>query len=164
MIRQPVTKTMIMKTTACALGLALALVSCLDIEDRPALSMLGEVNSLALTTEDTLVITRAVTNSGRNDMWLNAAADAYEMTASGGARVCDAAAMLALTAPENVRVPAGQGVVDQRKFPLADLPNCAPGTYAIAFVAHFRESEDAPDSFTLRTSSSTFVLTAPPAP
>ena len=102
---------MVMKKIAYGLGLAIALVSCLDVEDRPVLSMLTEANSLTLTTADTLVITRAVTNSGRNDVWLNAAADAYEMTASGGTRVCDASAMLALTAPENVRIPAGQGIV-----------------------------------------------------
>ena len=150
-----------MKKMACALGVAMALVSCLDVDDRPVLSMLGEANSLTLTTEDTLVITRAVTNAGRNDIWLNAAADAFEMTASGGARVCDASAMLALTAPENVRVPAGQGIVDQRKFAMSALPNCAPGNYFLVFVAHFRESEDAPDSFTLRTSSAAFQVIAP---
>jgi hypothetical protein len=150
-----------MKRMACALGVTMALVSCLDIDDRPVLSLLAEANSLTLTTADTLVITRAVTNSGRNDIWLNAAADAFEMTTSGGARVCDASAMLALTAPENVRVPAGQGIVDQRKFALSALPDCAPGNYFLAFVAHFRESEDAPDSFTLRTSSTAFQVTAP---
>ena len=150
-----------MKKMAYALGVAMAVASCLDVDDRPVLSMLGEANSLTLTTADTLVITRAVTNSGRNDMWLNAAADAFEMTAPGGARVCDASAMLALTAPENVRVPAGQGIVDQRKFALSALPNCAPGNYFLVFVAHFRESEDAPDSFTLRTSSAAFQVTAP---
>jgi hypothetical protein len=155
---------MVMKKIAYGLGLAIALVSCLDVEDRPVLSMLTEANSLTLTTADTLVITRAVTNSGRNDVWLNAAADAYEMTASGGTRVCDASAMLALTAPENVRIPAGQGIVDQRKFALSELPNCVPGNYFLVFVAHFRESEDAPDTFTLRTSSTTFQLTAPPSP
>jgi len=153
-----------MTKIAWVLGVALALASCLDVEDRPALSMLGNINSLALTTEDTLIITRAITNAGQAEMWLNAAADAFEMTTTGGARVCDASAMLALSAPENVRIPAGQGVVDERRFALSELPNCTAGSYAIAFVAHFRESEDAPDSFTLRTSSSTFTLTAPPTP
>ena len=140
---------------------AFVLVSCLDVDDRPVMSMVASANGLTLTTQDTLVISRAVTNGGRNDMWLHVTADAFEMTASNGGRVCDASMVLALFATQVVRVPTGQGIVDERRFPLSQLANCAPGTYAINFVAHFRETESANDSFTLRTSPSQFQLNAP---
>ncbi|HYC51880.1 MAG TPA: hypothetical protein VEB19_12280 [Gemmatimonadaceae bacterium] len=152
-----------MKRPAVALlASALVVVSCLNVEDRPALSLLANANALTLTTDDTLVIFRAITNSGKNDMWLNAAADAFEMTNANGTKVCDASAILALAAPDLVRVPTGQGVVNERKFALSDLPNCAPGNYSLVFVAHFRPSETAADNFTLRTSSAPFALQAAP--
>ena len=149
------------KTSVVVLACVMTLASCLDVENRPVLSMLGNANSLTLATDDTLVIIRAITNGGRNDMWLNASAPAFEMTNAGGAAVCDPSALLALLAPDPVRVPAGQGVVDERRFPIEDLPNCTPGNYSLIFVGHFRESESSADNFTLRTSSSPFTLQAP---
>ena len=140
---------------------AFILASCLDVDDRPVMSMVASANNLTLTTQDTLVISRAITNGGRDDMWLHVNADAFEMTASNGTRVCDASMVLALFSTQTVRVPTGQGIVDERRFPLSQLSNCAPGTYAISFVAHFRETESSNDSFTLRTSPSQFQLNAP---
>ena len=150
-----------MKKTACVVIGAFVLVSCLDVDDRPVMSMLASANSVTLTTEDTLIISRGITNSGRNDMWLHVSADAFEMTASNGQRVCDASTVLALIMTQTVRVPAGHGITDERRFPLSQLNNCAPGTYALTFVGHFRESESANDSFTLRTASTPFQLSAP---
>jgi hypothetical protein len=150
-----------MKKTACVVIGACVIASCLDVENRPVLSMTASANQLTLTTQDTLVISRVVTNGGREDMWLHVTADAFEMTASNGSRVCDASMVLALFSTQVVRVPSGQGVADERRFPLSQLSNCAPGTYALNFVAHFRETEAADDTFTLRTSPATFQLNAP---
>jgi hypothetical protein len=150
-----------MKKTACVVIGACVVASCLDVDNRPVLSMVANANHLTLTTQDTLVISRGITNGGREDMWLHVSADAFEMTASNGSRVCDASMVLALISTQVVRVPSGQGIADERRFPMSQLTNCEPGTYSLIFVGHFRETEAADDSFTLRTSPTTFQLNAP---
>ena len=137
------------------------LASCMLFDDeRPNVSMVADVNNLTLSTDDTLVITRAVTNTGTSDLWLNATPDAFELTSAGGGAGC-VDGSLALRTLELVRVPADSGIVIERRYPLAGRLNCGAGNYFIALVAHLRTREGANDSYTLRTSSSPFVLTVP---
>jgi len=143
-------------------AVAFVLVSCGLGEERANAIMTAEVSSLALTTNDTLVITRALTNSGSDAIWLNATAPGYSMTNATGQSVCFVDMTLALTVLELIRILPDSGLVIERSYVLANMSDCQPGTYQIGVVAlfHRNDSGNGP-TFSLRTNTVPFVLSAP---
>lgn len=143
-------------------AVAFVLVSCGLGEERANAIMVAEVSSLALTTNDTLVITRALTNSGSDAIWLDGTAPGYSMTNPTGQPVCAVDMTLANTALELIHIPRDSAVVIERSYVLANMSDCQPGTYQIGVVAlfHRNDSGNGP-TFSLRTNTVAFVLSAP---
>ena len=142
-----------------AAALAGVLTAC-QTHDRPNINMIAEVNALTMTTADTLVVTRALSNFGANDTWLIANAPAFEMLNAQQQQAC-VDGTLDVEAPELVRIMPDSTIIDTRSYALEDLQNCAAGSYSISLVAPFRTAVEGGEHFTIRTSPATFVLTSP---
>jgi hypothetical protein len=151
-----------MKSILPLLAAGSLLASCLlfDDRERPNAVMVADVNGLSLTTDDTLVVTRLLTNTGASDLWINATPDAFDMASSSGAPAC-VDPSLAQRALELVHLPTDSSIILERRYPLSERTNCTVGFYTISLVSHFRRSETGDDSFSLRTPTSGFELTAP---
>jgi hypothetical protein len=139
----------------------LAVAAC-DTHSRPSIQMLAEVNSLSLSTAETLVVTRALINNGANDVWVNVSAASFEMKDASGQPACHTLSALALVALELVRLQPDSTLLDERKYALEDKENCGPGSYSLAVVASVQTQPEGGESITLRTPPSAFTITAPP--
>ncbi len=143
-------------------AIALVVVSCGVDEGRPNAFMAVEVSALSLSTNDTLVLTRALSNAGRQTLWLNGTAHGYAMRNGAGQEVCTQVTTVPAEPLEMIRILPDSVVVVERSYPLADMAACDPGTYLIEFFAVLHKNDAGTDPpFTLRTGASTFVLTAP---
>lgn len=149
-----------MKTLWTFVVVAIVVVSCRTSDNERNAQMIVEVNSLALSTDDTLVIARSVTNTDDDALWLNLTVHAFEMTNAQGQAAC-VDGTLDLTTPELVRLSPLTPYNDEKRYALADLQNCAPGLHSIVITATLRRTEEGPDSFTLRSQPSGFEITAP---
>lgn len=151
-----------MKHLSFLCAIAFVVVSCGVDEGRPSASMAVEVSALSLSTNDTLVLTRALANSGRQTLWLNATAHGYAMRNGAGQPVCAVDTTVTNAPLELVRILPDSAVVVEHSYALANMADCVPGTYQIEFHAFLHKNDSATDApFTLRTGASTFVLTAP---
>lgn len=148
---------------AMALAAVTLLVAACDTTSPPSVLMVAQVNSLSLSTADTLVVTRALTNNGGNDVWVNVTAPAYEMKNASGQPACDVSTSFALIAVELVRVQPDSTLLDERKYALEDYGNCTPGSYTMSVVATIHSRPEGGEKSTLRTPPSSFTITAPPA-
>ena len=140
---------------------ALALSGC-RTSDRPSVGMIAEVNALTLSTADTLVVSRALTNNGGNDVWLNVSAPAYEMRDATGQSACHVVVAPAVTVVELVRIQPDSTLLDVREYPLEGRQNCAPGVYSISVVSVFQTRQEGGETITVRTPPAQITITAPP--
>lgn len=140
---------------------ALALSGC-RTTDRPSVGMIAEVNALTLSTADTLVVSRALTNNGGNDIWLNVSAPAYDMRDAAGQSACHLVVVPAVTVVELVRIQPDSTLLDVREYPLEGRQNCAPGTYSISVVSELQTRQEGGESITVRTPPAQITITEPP--
>lgn len=141
---------------------ALALSGCIT-SDRPNIGMIAELNALTLSTADTLVVSRALTNTGGNDVWLNLTLPAYDMRDAAGQSACHVVVAPAVTVVELVRIQPDSTFLDVREYPLEGRQNCAPGVYSISIVSVFQTRQEGGETFSLRTPPARITITEPPA-
>ena len=147
---------------AMSLAMAALALSACDTSDRPSVGMIAEVNSLTLSTADTLVVSRALTNSGGNDVWLNVTMPAFDMRDAAGQSACLAEVAPAVTVVELVRIQPDSTFLDVREYPLEGRQNCAPGVYSITIVSVVQTRQDGGETVTVRTPPAQITITAPP--